>query len=88
MWEWVSGGTPEARILRGGSFVDSIDGKFNHVVMVSTRQENSGDSTASNAGFRCAASLKEDKDKYENEQKDTKRAKDVPVSSKDEKVEL
>ena len=58
MWEWVSGGKPQARVLRGGSFVDSLDGKFNHVVMVSTRQENSGDSTASNAGFRCAASLK------------------------------
>ncbi len=88
MWEWVSGGTPEVRILRGGSFVDSIDGKFNHVVMVSTRQENSGDSTASNAGFRCAASLKEEIDKDEKEQKETMRAKDVPVSSKDEKVEL
>jgi len=88
VWEWVSGGTLEARILRGGSFVDSIDGKFNHVVMVSTRQENSGDSTASNAGFRCAASLEEEeeKDKDEKEQKEIKRAKDV--SSKDEKVEL
>lgn len=79
----MSGGKPEARILRGGSFVDSIDGKFNHVVMVSTRQENSGDSTASNAGFRCAASVKGEKDEQEkdndtdaNDAKDDERVND------------
>jgi hypothetical protein len=54
VWEWVQGGKPEARILRGGSFLDSADGSFNHAVMVSTRQLNSGDSGASNIGFRCA----------------------------------
>lgn len=58
VWEWVAGGKAEARILRGGSFIDSADGRFNHIVMVSTKQENSGDSTASNAGFRCAVSVK------------------------------
>lgn len=55
VWEWVAGGTAEARTLRGGSFIDSVDGKFNHIVLVSTRQENTGDSTASNVGFRCAS---------------------------------
>lgn len=60
VWEWVSGGKSSSRILRGGSFVDSADGKFNHIVMVSTRQENSGDSAASNIGFRCASSEKPD----------------------------
>lgn len=55
VWEWVAGGTAEARALRGGSFIDSVDGKFNHIVLVSTRQENTGDSTASNVGFRCAS---------------------------------
>eukprot|EP01038_Epipyxis_sp_PR26KG_P006262 gene6262-8623_t len=54
VWEWVSGGTSDKRILRGGSFIDSIDGKFNHAVMVSTKQINGGDSAASNIGFRCA----------------------------------
>jgi formylglycine-generating enzyme required for sulfatase activity len=57
VWEWVAGGKAAARTLRGGSFVDSADGSFNHVVLVSTRQENSADSTASNVGFRCARSL-------------------------------
>ena len=56
VWERVEGGTHENRIIRGGSYMDSIDGSFNHPVMVSTRQENSGDSAASNSGFRCATS--------------------------------
>jgi formylglycine-generating enzyme required for sulfatase activity len=55
----VKGGKPEKRILRGGSFIDSVDGKYNHIVLVSTRQYNSGDSAASNTGFRCATSVKE-----------------------------
>lgn len=57
VWEWVLGGTEEKRILRGGSFVDSKDGSFNHIVIVSTRQTNAGDSGASNIGFRCASSV-------------------------------
>eukprot|EP00981_Chlorochromonas_danica_P004332 scaffold867_cov176-Ochromonas_danica.AAC.19 len=31
VWEWIQGGTPERRILRGGSFLDSRDGRFNHI---------------------------------------------------------
>jgi len=56
VWEWQRGGTKDKRVLRGGSFVDSKDGKFNHMVVVSTRQENTGDSAADNIGFRCAKS--------------------------------
>ena len=33
--------------------MDSVDGTFNHIVMTSTRQLNSADSSASNVGFRC-----------------------------------
>ena len=33
-----------------------MDGSFNHVVFVSTKQTNSADSAASNIGFRCASS--------------------------------
>lgn len=54
VWEWVQGGKPDARILRGGSFVDSKNGEFNHAVRVSSKQKNSGDSAATNIGFRCA----------------------------------
>ena len=32
-------------------------GEFNHLVMVSTKQVNAGDSGANNIGFRCAESL-------------------------------
>ena len=53
VWEWTMGGTPEKRPMRGGSFIDSLDGSFNHAIMVSTRQTNSGDSGAVNLGFRC-----------------------------------
>ena len=59
VWEWVKGGTKDKRILRGGSLVDSFDGSFNHMVVVSTRQENSFDSTADNVGFRCGRSDEE-----------------------------
>ncbi|KAJ1405530.1 C-type lectin protein [Ochromonadaceae sp. CCMP2298] len=54
VWEWVSSTGAEKAVMRGGSFVDSVDGKFNHIVLVSSKQENEGDSTASNIGFRCA----------------------------------
>lgn len=54
VWEWVAGGTAAKRIMRGGSYIDSVDGSFNHPVIVSTRQENSGDSASSTSGFRCA----------------------------------
>lgn len=53
VWEWVSGGSPEKRILRGGSYIDSSSGLFNHAVTVATKQINSGDSSATNLGFRC-----------------------------------
>ena len=42
------GGTPEKRPMRGGSFIDSLDGSFNHAIMVSTRQTTSGDGGAVN----------------------------------------
>ena len=41
-------------VLRGGSFVDSIDGSFNHKARVSTRMGNTPDSGSHNTGFRCA----------------------------------
>lgn len=55
VWEWTSGGTAKTRPLRGGSFVDSIDGRVNHPLRVSTRMENEADSSSINVGFRCAS---------------------------------
>lgn len=40
VWEWVRGGKPSNRVLRGASFIDSKDGSFHHAAMVSTRQIN------------------------------------------------
>lgn len=43
-----------SRVLRGGSFIDSVDGGWNHEARVSTRMGNTPDSSSSNTGFRCA----------------------------------
>eukprot|EP00299_Pterocystis_sp_00344_P020317 c9967_g2_i1.p1 GENE.c9967_g2_i1~~c9967_g2_i1.p1 ORF type:complete len:374 (+),score=85.64 c9967_g2_i1:39-1160(+) len=55
VWEWCDGGDDKKRPMRGGSYLDSIDGSFNHILKVSTRMENSADSTSGNMGFRCAS---------------------------------
>ena len=48
----VKGGTAKERVLRGGSFVDSLDGHANHMLRVSTRMVNSADSGSHNARGR------------------------------------
>ena len=57
VWEWTNGGTKDSRPMRGGSFVDTLSGDFNHALRVSTRMMNTPDSSASNTGFRCASSV-------------------------------
>merc|ERR1712039_400346 len=68
VWEWTSDyfptknqqqaqqGKPEERqwVLKGESFIDSIDGKWNHKATVVTRMGNTADSGSYNTGFRCA----------------------------------
>lgn len=34
VWEWVDGGKADKRILKGGSYVDSLDGSINHAATV------------------------------------------------------
>merc|ERR1712232_914772 len=58
VWEWCVGGTEQQRPLRGGSYVDTLDGKYNHALRVWTRMDNSPDSGSHNTGFRCASSAK------------------------------
>lgn len=42
------------RVLRGGSYLDSADGAFNHLVVASVRMGNTEDSSADNMGAcRC-----------------------------------
>ena len=60
VWEWTStylAKSSDQRVLRGGSYLDSADGSFNHKVTTSTRMGNTADSSADNMGFRCAKSL-------------------------------
>eukprot|EP00049_Salpingoeca_infusionum_P007456 m.121755 g.121755 ORF g.121755 m.121755 type:complete len:327 (+) comp13706_c1_seq1:132-1112(+) len=72
-WEWVADeyvpldGSPPPQepqfTLRGGSYLDSIDGKYNHKVDVTTRMGNTPDSASDNIGFRCAAVVDSDSEK-------------------------
>jgi len=60
VWEWTSTYISKSsgqRVLRGGSYLDSPNGEWNHRVTASTRMGNTEDSSADNMGFRCAKSL-------------------------------
>ena len=57
VWEWTADGTKEQKVLRGGSFVDTVEGTYNHAIRVSTRMDQTADSGSLNTGFRCASSL-------------------------------
>jgi len=57
VWEWTATHFSKSsgqRVLRGGSYLDSAAGEFNHRVTVATRMGNTEDSAADNMGFRCA----------------------------------
>ena len=48
----------KSRIVRGGSYVDSLDGSINHAATLGARETIHGTTTAGNIGFRCAKSPK------------------------------
>ncbi|XP_061460574.1 inactive C-alpha-formylglycine-generating enzyme 2 [Rhineura floridana] len=67
-WEWTASEyrpkgpasrqpTQEMRVLRGASWIDTVDGSANHKAQVTTRMGNTPDSASDNLSFRCAASL-------------------------------
>lgn len=58
VWEWMRGGKHQARIVRGASYVDSLDGSFNHAATLGARSTLHGTTTTGNVGFRCAKSPK------------------------------
>lgn len=58
VWEWMRGGKHKARIVRGGSYVDSLDGSFNHAATLGARATIHGTTTTGNVGFRCAKAPK------------------------------
>jgi len=57
VYEWQRGGERGARILKGGSYVDSINGLTMVQITTGSRQLADGDMTSGNIGFRCARSL-------------------------------
>lgn len=58
VWEWMRGGKHKARIIRGASYVDSLDGSFNHAATLGAREVVHGTTTAGHIGFRCVKSPK------------------------------
>lgn len=44
----------KSRIVRGASYVDSLDGSVNHAATLGARETVHGTTTAGNIGFRCA----------------------------------
>lgn len=73
VWEWVRGGKHKSRIVRGGSYVDSLDGSFNHAATLGARATLHGTTTTGNVGFRCAKAPKRRLEYhyvYENEEVD------------------
>jgi len=54
VWEWMRGGKHKSRIVRGASYVDSLDGSFNHAATLGARATLHGTTTTANVGFRCA----------------------------------
>jgi formylglycine-generating enzyme required for sulfatase activity len=58
VWEWQRGGKHKARIVRGGSFVDSLNGTVNHAATLGARSTIHATTTTANVGFRCAKAPK------------------------------
>nr|XP_056720953.1 inactive C-alpha-formylglycine-generating enzyme 2 [Euleptes europaea] len=67
-WEWTASAyrppgrasrqpPQEMRVLRGASWIDTVDGSANHKAGVMTRMGNTPDSASDNLSFRCAATL-------------------------------
>ena len=56
MWGGWGGGNHKERIFRGGAYLDSLDGWFNHAAKLGARGTLHGTTTTGNVGFRCAKS--------------------------------
>ncbi|KAA0720131.1 Sulfatase-modifying factor 2 C-alpha-formylglycine-generating enzyme 2 [Triplophysa tibetana] len=71
VWEWTSSrfhGSQTMYVLRGASWIDTVDGSANHKARVTTRMGNTPDSASDNLGFRCVVSSnskKKDKTRVE-----------------------
>ncbi|KAM4702445.1 inactive C-alpha-formylglycine-generating enzyme 2 [Discoglossus pictus] len=66
-WEWTSSeytsprGGQKMYVLRGASWIDTLDGSANHRARVTTRMGNTPDSASDNLSFRCAKSTSRSK---------------------------
>jgi formylglycine-generating enzyme len=58
VWEWMRGGKLQKRIVRGGSYVDTLNGTYNHIASLGARSVIHGTTTTGNVGFRCCKTPK------------------------------
>lgn len=58
VWEWMRGGKLKERIVRGASYVDTINGRYNHAATLGSRSVIHGTTTTGNVGFRCCKTPK------------------------------
>ncbi|XP_032630321.1 inactive C-alpha-formylglycine-generating enzyme 2 isoform X2 [Chelonoidis abingdonii] len=67
-WEWTASEyqphgpmsrqrAQKMHVLRGASWIDTVDGSANHKARVTTRMGNTPDSASDNLGFRCAGHI-------------------------------
>ncbi|XP_074528591.1 inactive C-alpha-formylglycine-generating enzyme 2 isoform X2 [Halichoeres trimaculatus] len=71
-WEWTSTtfrGAQPMYVLRGASWIDTVDGSANHKARVTTRMGNTPDSASDNLGFRCANSVGQKQEKKKKKDK-------------------
>ncbi|KAM4796734.1 inactive C-alpha-formylglycine-generating enzyme 2 [Rhinophrynus dorsalis] len=67
-WEWTASeyaqnhGSQKMYVLRGASWIDTVDGSANHKARVTTRMGNTPDSASDNLSFRCARSISHSKE--------------------------
>ncbi|XP_071508149.1 inactive C-alpha-formylglycine-generating enzyme 2-like [Diadema antillarum] len=71
-------------VLRGASYIDSKDGKFNHATRVTTRMGNEADAGSDNLGFRCAVSMPTGT----SEKKPKGKKKDAPTKDDQEPITI
>ncbi|XP_033764303.1 inactive C-alpha-formylglycine-generating enzyme 2-like [Pecten maximus] len=71
VWEWTTTRyyerlvdrrlQEEMYVVKGGSYIDTVDGKANHIIRTAQRMGLSPDYTAHNVGFRCVLPIPHEK---------------------------
>ncbi|XP_076451402.1 inactive C-alpha-formylglycine-generating enzyme 2-like [Babylonia areolata] len=96
VWEWTFSRYYERlisrdiqgvmHVLKGGSFVDTVDGRANLPVRNGQRSGQAPDYTSSNIGFRCARSAPEVDPKFKDRKVKARKTREEPAKRKVPKI--